>query len=51
MKATIRPIETQTGTRYAIIPAVNPEPIKDFATVTEAQIYCLEMGIPFEPWR
>jgi len=50
MKAQIRPIATEDGTRYAIIPAFSPEPIAVFNTVTEAQMHCVKYGIPFEPW-
>jgi hypothetical protein len=50
MKVQIRPIATDAGTRYAIIPAFSPEPIAVFDTVTEAQMHCLRYGIPFEPW-
>jgi hypothetical protein len=51
MKATIEAIETPVGTRYAVVPTKDRRPIIDFPTVTQAQMFCLEHHIPFEPWR
>jgi hypothetical protein len=48
-KATIIPYHCNGRSMYAV--ELAGEVIGLFGYVTEAQIYCLEMGIPFEPWK
>ncbi len=48
MKATIRPIATADGTRYAIFWAGQQH--QDFQSATDAQMFCIDNHIPFEPW-
>jgi hypothetical protein len=47
-KAQIIPYSANGRSMYAV--ELSGSIIEVFAYVTEAQIYCLEMGIPFEPW-
>ena len=49
MKAKIRPIATESGTRYAIFWAGVQQ--QDFPSVTDAQMFCIDNHIPFEPWE
>ena len=48
-KARVVPIESEDGTLYVLV--YDGRPRTEFRTVTEAQIFCLSNGIPFEPWR
>ncbi len=51
VNATIEPIETPVGTRYAVVPEKDKRPLIDFPTVTQAQIFCLQNDINFKPWN
>ena len=43
MPAKIIPISTATGTRYAVV--VGTRPVKDFNSMTEANLWALRMGL------
>ena len=43
MPAKIIQISTATGTRYAVV--VGTRPVTDFATMTEASMWALRMGL------
>ena len=43
MPAKIITISTATGTRYAVV--VGTRPVTDFATMTEANLWALRMGL------
>ena len=49
MKAKVIIFETEQGPLYAVV--WDGRVRHEFGTVTEAQIFCLSNGIPFEPWR
>ena len=47
MQATIIPISTATGTRYAVVVGVRP--VTDFPSMTEAIIWAARMGLEVTP--
>lgn len=49
MKAKIIIFETESGPRYAVV--WNGRVKHEFSSVTEAQIFCADNFIPFEPWE
>ena len=49
MKAKVIIFETSDGPRYAVV--WDGRVRHEFGTVTEAQLFCAENFIPFEPWE